>query len=77
MSSSLGIIQVLKSTDVRQQVSEKRLSGIGRSRDVTATAGPVDVSVLANGVLVGDILGLDQEGVGTEVITLGLEKVGR
>jgi hypothetical protein len=34
------------------------------------------VSVLARGVLVGNILGLDQEGVGTEVVTLGLKKVG-
>lgn len=34
------------------------------------------VDVLALGVLVAGVLGLDSEGVGTEVITLSLEKVG-
>lgn len=34
------------------------------------------MNVLASGVLVVGSLGLDLEGVGTEVVTLGLEKVG-
>ncbi|KAI6759042.1 hypothetical protein HG531_014038 [Fusarium graminearum] len=37
---------------------------------------PVDVNVLAVGVLLAGVLGLDAEGVGTEVVTLSLEKVG-
>ena len=53
-----------------------RLSVVGRGRDITTTAGPVDVDVLADGVLVVGELGLDLEGVGTEVVTLGLEEVG-
>ena len=52
------------------------LSNVGRSGHVTTTAGPVDVDVLALGVLVVGELGLDLEGVGTEVVTLGLEEVG-
>lgn len=35
------------------------------------------MDVLANRVLVGSSLGLDSEGVGTEVVTLGLQQVGR
>ena len=57
-------------------MSPNRLSSVGGSRDVTATAGPVDVDVLALGVLLAGVLGLDAEGVGTEVVTLGLEQVG-
>lgn len=57
-------------------ISPDRLSSVGGSRDVTATAGPVDVDVLALGVLLAGVLGLDAEGVGTEVVTLGLEHVG-
>ena len=53
-----------------------RLSSVGGSRDVTTAAGPVDVDVLALGVLLAGVLGLDAEGVGTEVVTLGLEHVG-
>lgn len=53
-----------------------RLSVVGRGRDVTTTAGPVDVDVLALRVLGVGELGLDSEGVGTEVVTLGLEEVG-
>lgn len=34
------------------------------------------MSVLTSRVLLGDILGLDQEGVGTEVVTLSLKQVG-
>lgn len=57
---------------------EKRnLSNVGRSGHVTTAAGPVDVDVLVlREVLVG-VLGLDAEGVGTEVVTLGLQQVGR
>lgn len=49
---------------------------VGRGRHVATTAGPVDVDVSVNGVLLAGVLGLDAEGVSTEVITLGLEKVG-
>lgn len=49
---------------------------VGRCRNVTATAGPVDVDVLASRVLVALLAGLDAEGVGTEVVTLSLEEVG-
>lgn len=58
------------------RMSPNRLSSVGGSRDVTATAGPVDVDVLALGVLLAGVLRLDAEGVGTEVVTLGLEHVG-
>jgi hypothetical protein len=34
------------------------------------------VDVLALGVRLAGVLGLDAEGVGTEVVTLGLEEVG-
>ena len=52
------------------------LSVVGRSRDVSTPSGPVDVDVLTLLVgLVGE-LGLDPEGVGTEVVTLRLQQVG-
>ena len=53
------------------------LSSVRRSRDVTTTAGPVDVDVLALRVGLAGELRLDAEGVGTEVVTLGLQDVGR
>lgn len=53
------------------------LSNVGRGGHVTTTAGPVDVDVLALGVVLVGVLGLDAEGVGTEVVTLGLQQVGR
>ena len=52
------------------------LRSVGRSRDVTTSSGPVDVDVLALWILLAGVLWLDPEGVGTKVITLGLEKVG-
>ena len=52
------------------------LSNVGRGRHVTTTTGPVDVNVLVDGEVVAGVLGLDAEGVGTEVVTLGLEHVG-
>lgn len=58
------------------EVPINRLSSVGGGGDVTATAGPVDVDVLALGVLLAGVLGLDAESVGTEVVTLGLEHVG-
>ena len=58
------------------RMSPRRLSVVGGSRDVTATAGPVDVDVLALRVLLAGELRLDAESVGTEVVTLGLEHVG-
>ena len=57
---------------------EKRnLSNVGRSGHVTTAAGPVDVDVLVLGEVLVGVLGLDAEGVGTEVVTLGLQQVGR
>lgn len=53
------------------------LSNVGRGGHVTTTAGPVDVNVLALGVVLVGVLGLDAEGVGTEVVTLSLQQVGR
>jgi hypothetical protein len=53
------------------------LSSVSRSGNITTTSSPVDVDVLALGVLLASELGLDAEGVGTKVITLCLEKVGR
>ena len=53
-----------------------RLSGVGGGGDVATTTSPVDVSVLTGGEFVGNILGLNQEGMSTEVITLSLEQVG-
>lgn len=53
-----------------------RLSIVRRSRNITATAGPVDVNVLALWVLLAGVFWLDAESVGTEVITLCLEEVG-
>ena len=53
-----------------------RLCVVGGGGDVTTTSGPVDVNVLALWVLVVGELWLDVESVGTEVVTLGLEKVG-
>lgn len=58
------------------RTSREHLCLVGGSRDVSTTASPVDVSVGADGVLVAGELGLDLEGVGTEVVTLGLEQVG-
>jgi len=53
------------------------LSIVCRGRDVAAPPGPVDVDVLVRRVLLVGLLGLDAEGVGAEVVTLGLEQVGR
>lgn len=50
---------------------------IGRCRDVTASASPVDMVILAFGVLLASEFRLDLEGVGTEVVSLRLEQVGR
>lgn len=52
------------------------LSNVGRGRHVTTATGPVDVNVLVDGEVVAGVLGLDAEGVGTEVVTLGLQQVG-
>lgn len=56
--------------------SLRRLRVVGRRRHVASPAGPVDVDVLALGVRLAGVLGLDAEGVGTEVVALGLEEVG-
>lgn len=48
------------------------LSNVGRGRHVTTAAGPVDVDVLVHGEVLAGVLGLDTEGVRTEVVTLGL-----
>jgi hypothetical protein len=54
----------------------RRLCLVGGSRNVSSASSPVDVDVFADLVLVVGVLWLDMEGVGTEVITLSLEKVG-
>ena len=50
---------------------------VGRGGDVATATSPVDVDVLADRVLLVGTLRLDAEGVGTEVITLSLQEVGR
>ena len=53
------------------------LSVITRCRNLSATSGPVDMDVLVSlkrGILLS---GEDAEGMGTEVIALSLEDVGR
>ena len=52
------------------------LSSVGGGGNLTTTAGPVDVDVLVSGVLLAGVLGLNAEGVGTEVVTLSLQQVG-
>ena len=59
-----------------QHTTATNLCLVGRGRDVTTTSGPVDVNVLAVGVLVAGVLGLDVESVSTKVITLSLQQVG-
>lgn len=54
----------------------RRLRVVRRGGNVATAASPIDVDVLALGVLGVGELGLDLEGVGTEVVTLGLEQVG-
>ena len=53
-----------------------KLSIVGRGRNVATPSCPVDVDVLALLVLLVGVFGLDAEGVGTEVVTLGLQQVG-
>ncbi len=54
-----------------------RLRVVGRGRHVAATASPVDVSVCSFWVVLVGVFWLDYEGVGTEVISLSLQQVGR
>jgi len=53
------------------------LSVIGRGRHVATASGPVDVNVFASLELGVLFSGEDTEGVGTEVVTLSLEDIGR
>lgn len=53
-----------------------KLSVIGGGGNVSTPSCPVDVDVLALLVLLVGVFGLDAEGVGTEVVTLGLQQVG-
>jgi len=53
------------------------LSVISRGRNVATASGPVDVNVLASLKLRVLFSGEDTEGVGTEVVTLSLEDIGR
>ena len=53
-----------------------RLGIVGRGRNVSTTASPVDVSILSLWVVFTGVFGLDQEGVSTEVVTLSLQQVG-
>lgn len=48
---------------------------IGGRRYVTASAGPIDVVILAFGILLASMLGLNPERVSTEVISLRLQKI--
>lgn len=54
-----------------------RLCVVGGGGNVSSPSGPIDVDVVTNLVGVVGVLRLDPEGVGTEVITLSLEEVGR
>jgi hypothetical protein len=51
------------------------LSSVRRGRNVATTARPVDMNILALRVLFACKLGLNAEGVGSEIITLGLEHI--
>ena len=53
-----------------------KLSVVGGGRNVATPSCPVDVDVLALLVLLVGVFRLDAEGVGTEVVTLGLQQVG-
>lgn len=53
------------------------LSVISRGRNGTTASSPVDVDVLISLKLGIFLSGEDTERVGTEVVTLGLEDVGR
>ena len=53
----------------------ERLCRVCRGRNVAATTCPVDMDVLALGVLLTGVLRLDQESVSTKVIALRLEQV--
>ena len=53
-----------------------KLSVVRGGRNVSTPSCPVDVDVLALLVLLVGVFGLDAEGVGTEVVTLGLQQVG-
>lgn len=57
-------------------ISFFNLSHVGRGRHVTTASGPVNVDVLALGVVLVGVLRLDAEGVSTEVVTLSLQQVG-
>jgi len=50
---------------------------VGGSGNIASAASPVYVDILAISVLLVGSLGLDAESVSSEVITLGLQKVGR
>lgn len=58
----------------RRTLLSSRLSVVGRGRDVTASSGPVDVNILVEGQLLALLAGDDSEGVGTEVVSLGLDQ---
>ena len=49
---------------------------VSRSTDISTTSSPINMNVLVVRVFFARELWLDLEGVGAEVITLGLEKVG-
>ena len=50
---------------------------VGGRRNVATSASPVDVDVLALRVLLVSIFRLDPKCVGTKIISLGLQKIGR
>jgi hypothetical protein len=53
-----------------------RLCLVCRCRDLSSSSSPVDVDILALGVLSAGELRLDPEGVRAEVVTLCLQEVG-
>lgn len=55
----------------------QNLNNVGGGGHVTTSTSPVDVDILALGVVLVGALGLDAEGVSTEVVTLSLQQVGR
>ena len=50
---------------------------VGRGRHIASPAGPIDVIVLALGILLAGVLGLDLEGVRAKVIALRLQQIRR
>lgn len=72
---TLGYRTIVRYCLFNLQVS-RRLCIVCRSRHVSSPSSPVDMNVLAFRVVGARVFRLDAESVGTEVVTLRLEKVG-